>query len=163
MPWPQQLAPGRSEDESRFTFDDQVGLLTSFSVLEQMQQNNHRWKRELDYAQQELMRIRQQPPNPVHAMHEAALQVRCSPPSRRPRTLWSADCQPRLPLSGHVPMLFVYSTTVLDRLLAGGGQTVSIQLEAGWTPAIKLVSSPCYRNFCHGSNSSTPANCPQAK
>jgi ubiquitin conjugation factor E4 B len=53
-----------------------VGLLTSFSVLEQMQQRAHRWKSELDMAQAELMRLRQAGSgNPLHAHIEAQLQA----------------------------------------------------------------------------------------
>ena len=53
-----------------------VGLLTSFSVLEQMQQRAHRWKGELDMAQAELMRLRQAGTgNPMHAHIEAQLQA----------------------------------------------------------------------------------------
>jgi len=53
-----------------------VGLLTSFSVLEQMQQRAHRWKSELDMAQAELMRLRQAGSgNPLQAHIEAQLQA----------------------------------------------------------------------------------------
>ena len=53
-----------------------VGLLTSFSVLEQMQQRAHRWKSELDMAQAELMRLRQAGQgNPLHVHIEGQLQA----------------------------------------------------------------------------------------